>query len=493
MTPQKPERFQRLFEGASVGIEGLGIELKPHLLLASGLPLAWAANGVSLDALESALPAARRAWEGLREIARTGRAPNMTEAVRWPRLPFVEKGEPNAPEVLERIDAWATRVRECDVVVSFGIGGSYLGNRVLRDALLGPLWNELPREARGNRPELRFAGYHLDPAEARTLLKLLEAKREANGGQLNVHALAISKSGGTTETLGGLLAFLAAASETKIEVGFTALTDPGSVLGAIAKERGGDVLPFPDGIGGRWSVLSASGLVTAAATGVDVRALLSGAARVARAIEQGEGDPLRDPALLYGVLTWLHGLAGRTLSVFMPYSERLKCVSEWYVQLLAESLGKARRRDGLLAPAGRTPIVAVGTTDMHAQTQLHQEGPRDKVVTTIDVRLWGAPTSADRVPDPCGVSDPAAKKLEGWVFADLNTLAREANEEALATDGRPSCSIILERLEAEPLGGLLYLLMASVAYEGELLNVNAYDQPGVEAYKKIMKARLEKK
>ena len=159
----------------------------------------------------------------------------------------------------------------------------------------------------------------------------------------------------------------------------------------------------------------------------------------------------------------------------------------------AESLGKAHRRDGLLAPAGRTPIVAVGTTDMHAQTQLHQEGPRDKVVTTVDVGLWGAPTSADRVPDPCGVSDPAAKKLEGWIFADLNTLAREANEEALATDGRPSCAIVLDRLEAEPLGGLLYLLMASVAYEGELLNVNAYDQPGVEAYKKIMKAKLAKK
>ncbi|HBP22414.1 MAG TPA: hypothetical protein DEA08_32125 [Planctomycetes bacterium] len=171
--------------------------------------------------------------------------------------------------------------------------------------------------------------------------------------------------------------------------------------------------------------------------------------------------------------------------MFMPYAERLRCVSEWYVQLLAESLGKAQDRQGKTVHAGRTPIVAVGTTDMHAQTQLHQEGPHDKTVTTIDVADWGAPTLADRVPEL-----DSAGKLAGKTFAELNTIARESNEEALFGSGRPSDALILDRIGARELGGLLYTLMATVAYEGELLDVCAYDQPGVEAYKKIMKTRL---
>jgi glucose-6-phosphate isomerase len=167
----------------------------------------------------------------------------------------------------------------------------------------------------------------------------------------------------------------------------------------------------------------------------------------------------------------------------------LKCISEWYVQLLAESLGKKLDRNAKVVHSGRTPIVAVGTTDMHAQTQLHQEGPRDKVVTTLDVLDWGPATDADRVPSEV-VDHPAAKKLRGRTFAELNAIARESNEEALASDGRPSCAVVLDRLDAKNLGALLYFFMATVAYEGELLDVCAYDQPGVEAYKKIMKARL---
>jgi glucose-6-phosphate isomerase len=169
----------------------------------------------------------------------------------------------------------------------------------------------------------------------------------------------------------------------------------------------------------------------------------------------------------------------------MPYAERLRCVSEWYVQLLAESLGKARTRQGGIPAGIRTPIVAVGTTDMHAQTQLHQEGPHDKTVTTLDVADWGPAETADRVPD-----DPTARALAGRPFAELNTLARVANEEALFGSGRPSDAFVLDRIEPRTLGGLLYLLMASVAYEGELLDVCTYDQPGVEAYKKIMRERL---
>ncbi len=439
-------------------------------------------GGVDAAVVEAALPRARAAGAAFRQLIETGRAPCMDEPVLWPRVTPAEQVAP--------VEAWAGRARGADLILSIGIGGSYLGNRVLRDALLGTTYNAMPREARGDRPELHFAGFHLDPLESRGLVDLVRARAAAKarqGGEpLRVVLLAISKSGTTTETLASTLSLLQAMEQVPgARAELAALTAPGSVLSELVKRKGGEELPFPEGIGGRWSVLTPVGLVTAAATGVSVGALLDGARAAQAAILVAEGDPARDPALLYALLHRLHGDRGRSGAVFMPYAERLRCVSEWYVQLLAESLGKEKDRQGREAHVGRTPIVAVGTTDMHAQTQLHQEGPHDKTVTTVDVADWGEPGVADRVP-----SDDVAGKLAGKTFAALNTLAREANEDALRGSGRPSDAWVLDRIDARTLGAFLYTLMASVAYEGELMDVCAYDQPGVEAYKKIMKARL---
>jgi len=456
---------QQLAQGTS-RLESVGIEYR-HARLWTDLPP---------DDVKAALLAAGQAAAAFQRIVETGETAGMTEAVLWPRLA--------AREQLGALSAWAERQRTADTVVSVGIGGSYLGNRMLRDALLGTRWNALPRSERGDRPRLEFAGFHLDPAEMRQLVDALRARGTA-AAPAKIAILAISKSGGTTETLATTLALLAACREApELEPSWTALTAPGSGLATLAEQEGGEILPFPEGIGGRFSVLSDVGLATAAVSGVDVEALLEGAAAARDELRAAAGDPTRDPALLYATLHHVHGQRGRTQAVFMPYSDRLKGVSEWYVQLLAESLGKANDRQGKAVHCGRTPIVAVGTTDMHAQTQLHQEGPRDKTVTTLDVADWGQPT-VDRVPDLS-----AAGKLANKTFAELNTLAREANEQALASDGRPSDSFVLDRLDARTLGGLLMLLMTSVCYEGELLDVCTYDQPGVEAYKKIMKAGL---
>ncbi|MBX3469101.1 MAG: glucose-6-phosphate isomerase [Planctomycetes bacterium] len=435
-------------------------------------------GGVDAAAVAAALPRARAAAGAFRALLETGEAPCMDEAVLWPRV--------TPPEQVAPVQAWAARARGADVVLSIGIGGSYLGNRVLRDALLGTTYNARPRAARGDWPELHFAGFHLDPAESRDLVDLVRAKAAAAGRPLRVVLLAISKSGTTTETLASTLGLLRAMQEVPgVKAELAALTAPGSVLSELVRAKQGEELPFPEGIGGRWSVLTPVGLVTAAVSGVDVGALLDGARAAQAAIRAADGDPGRDPALLYALLHHLHAGQGRAGAVFMPYSERLRSVSEWYVQLLAESLGKEKDRQGQVVHAGRTPIVAVGTTDMHAQTQLHQEGPHDKTVTTLDVADWGPATVADRVPD-----EAVAGKLAGKTFAQLNTLAREANEDALRGSGRPSDAWVLDRLDARGVGALLYTLMASVAYEGELMDVCAYDQPGVEAYKKIMKARL---
>lgn len=454
-----------------VRLEGVGVEYR----FAKSIGV----RDVTLERVAGRLGPARSAAKAFLQTLETGRSPLMEEQVLWPRI------TPDAQ--VKPVEAWAKKARGADLVLSIGIGGSYLGNRVLRDALLGTHWNLLPRDLRGDVPELHFAGYHLDPLESRGLVELVRARAAAKkGAPLRVVLLAISKSGTTTETLASTLSLIRAMKELpNVTSELAALTAPGSVLSDLVKRFKGEELPFPEGIGGRWSVLTPVGLVTAAVTGVDVRALLAGAKAAQDALRAADGDATKDPALLHALLHHMHGEAGARGAVFMPYSERLRSVSEWYVQLLAESLGKEKDREGKVVHAGRTPIVAVGTTDMHAQTQQHQEGAHDKTVTTIDVADWGAPTVADRVPE-----EQVAGKLAGKTFAALNTLAREANEDALRGSGRPSDAWVLDRIDARTLGGFLYTLMASVAYEGELLDVCAYDQPGVEAYKKIMKARL---
>lgn len=431
-------------------------------------------GGVDAAALR-ALPLAETA-RAFQALVETGESAGMDEPVWWPRL---GDDAGNNAESLAAARAWGKRARSADLVISVGIGGSYLGNRVLRDALFGTRAQALPRELRGDGARLLFAGHHLDPLEARQLIQLVQAQAPKR-----VALLVLSKSGTTTETLATTLSLLDALSAAGHPPELAGVTAPGSLLAKLLAEREGTLIPFPEGIGGRWSVLTSVGLSTAAATGADVDGLLRGAKATRDALLGA--SPEDNPALLYAAIHHLHGQAGRRGAVFMPYSERLRSVSEWYVQLLAESLGKARDRAGKLVHVGRTPIVAVGTTDMHAQTQLHQEGPHDKSVTTLDVLDWGQATAADRVPN-----QDAAGKLAGKLFAELNTIARESNEEALASDGRPSDSWLLDRLNAESLGSLLYMLMASVAYEGELLGICAYDQPGVEAYKAIMRTRLK--
>ena len=166
----------------------------------------------------------------------------------------------------------------------------------------------------------------------------------------------------------------------------------------------------------------------------------------------------------------------------MPYGDYLKSLSEWYIQLLAESLGKEDDREGKKVYYGRTPLVAVGTTDMHAQTQQHQEGRLNKIVQFIRVEDW---------PEDCIIPDvfPEAKKLSdisGVTMAEALEVARVSNEEALASNGRYSACFTLPTLNAYHLGELMYMLALSVAYEGEFADVDAFNQPGVEAYKRIM-------
>jgi glucose-6-phosphate isomerase len=414
------------------------------------------------------------------------------EKVLFSQLPYVAAGNLNSPGSIARLKDFGAALRHrTDAVIHFGIGGSYLGNRVIFDAHCGEFWNSRSPEARGGYPELYFSGNNIDPLRTGDLIgHILAAARAQTPYRLLL--VLVSKSGATVDTMSTFMVVYDALRRTAgIETTVVAVTDPAegakaTLLKKLAQENGWTTFAVPDGIGGRFSVFSEVGLVTAACVGFDIDAFLAGARAMDEACRQA--DPWTNPALLSAVLKYLAAANhGRTIEIFMPYADRLKAVAEWYIQLLAESLGKRTDRQGREVLYGRTPVVAVGTTDMHAQTQQHQDGPRDKIVQFVRIAAWDDDPA---IPDVFPAARPLAD-LAGLRMGQALDAALAANAEALAHDGRFSAVYHLPRLNAFHLGELLYLLALSVAYEGELAEVDAFDQPGVEAYKRIMAPKLE--
>ena len=269
-----------------------------------------------------------------------------------------------------------------------------------------------------------------------------------------------------------------------------AVTDPNeekpTLLKKLAMDNNWPQYSVPDGVGGRFSIFCDVGLVLAAVSGFDIEAFLNGAKDMDMACQNE--DVWQNPALLNAVLKYIAAEKyGRDMEVMMPYGDYLKSVSEWYIQLLAESLGKQVDRSGKEVLYGRTPIVAVGTTDMHAQTQQHQEGKLNKVVQFIRIEEWDTDFV---IPN----SFPEAQKLadiSGVKMSQALEVARESNASALASNNRFNALFSLPKLDAYHLGELLYMLALSIAYEGELADVDAFNQPGVEAYKRIMGPSLQ--
>jgi len=420
------------------------------------------------------------------------------EKVLFTQLPYVEPGHLNSPDSIARLKEFGASLKnKVDAVVSFGIGGSYLGNKVLFDVHCGEFWNLQTVEERGGWPKLYFSGNNLDPRRTGELIAQLERearqKTHHHPSQLyRVCLVVISKSGSTIETTATFMALYDSLRRLTppVEVQVVAVTDPAegaqeTVLHRLARTHGWQTFCVPDGVGGRFSIFAEVGLVTAACIGFDIDAFLSGA----RAMDEAcrSTDIYKNPALLNATLKYLAAEKhGRRLEVFMPYADYLKSVSEWYIQLLAESLGKRTDRQGHPVYYGRTPIVAVGTTDMHAQTQQHQDGAKDKVVQFLRLKDWGRDIT---VPDVF-LEEPVAAKFAGISLSAALEVARESNAEALAADGRFSAVFVLPKLSPFHLGELLYMLALSIAYEGELADVDAFDQPGVEAYKKIMGPKI---
>ncbi|HEX8674562.1 MAG TPA: glucose-6-phosphate isomerase [Longimicrobium sp.] len=359
--------------------------------------------------------------------------------------------------------------------VVLGIGGSALGMIALRSALLKPSWNELSDEERDFFPRIHVLD-NVDPATIGPFLDRLDLGRTL----FNV----VSKSGGTAETMSQYLIVRQRLQE-KLGDGYRRhllfTTDPEKgVLRQLAKQEDISALPIPPSVGGRFSVLSAVGLLPAAMVGIDVRELLAGAREMA---ERCETDDLRsNPAGLFAVLQYLADTeADAPIHVMMPYSDRLRDVADWFRQLWAESLGKQSTRGGEEVFAGPTPVKSLGATDQHSQVQLYVEGPFDKTITFL--------AEAEREID---VEIPSVYPelgelgyLGGHTLGGLLRTEMLATEAALARRGRMNMMLELPRVDARSVGGLFMLLQIATVYAGHLYGVDPLDQPGVELGKQL--------
>lgn len=418
------------------------------------------------------------------------------EPVYFARLPYIKNGNPNNGASIDKLLHLQKKIRaEVDLVVFLGVGGSYLGNKVLFDIFCGEGWNNFSCKERKSYPYVFFAGNNVDPQQCLQIYSQLSSIAEhvpSKTDKFTVLLVPISKSGTTLETLTAFSYFYdACMRNSKIKTDVAVVTDlaetAASPLYTLAKENNWLSFDIKEGIGGRFSVLHNPGLVTAAAIGLDIKALLAGAEAMDKACCGSEY--LQNPALMNACLKYLASEKyGCDIEIVMGYGMCLKSLGEWYVQLLAESLGKRYNRQGQEVFYGRTPVAAVGSTDMHAQTQQHQDGKRNKVIQFIHI---------ENLANDIVLNNPFAHVKDFSKYAGLSLkkaldVALASNREALDNDGRFSAVYSVPKLDEYYVGELLYFLMLSIAYEGELADVDAFDQPGVEGYKKIMKRDLSK-
>jgi len=383
---------------------------------------------------------------------------------------------------LGRILQTARRLQNAvDRVVVLGIGGSYMGARALMEACCEPYFNELDRGQRGSRPRMYFEGNNVDNDASQGLLKLLGNGRPAETVEDRWAIVVISKSGATLETAVALRQFLAALKRSlggdsqKLAPLVVPVTGTSGKLFNLANALGcNELFRVPDGVGGRFSVLSAVGLLPAAILGLNVVSLLEGAAAMN---EHFRTAPPGENAVLdyVGAGYLLEQECDATIRVLNVWSKALEAVGLWYDQLLAESLGKEGR--------GATPLTAVNTRDLHSRAQQHQQGRPDKLFTNLVVDSWRC--------DPLRVGhseldQDSLNDLADKALPEIMTAAIQGTNEAYHGDGRPTANLHLPQVDEFYVGQLFQMLMLATVVEGRLIGINPYGQPGVEFYKKNM-------
>ena len=399
-----------------------------------------------------------------------------TGMMGWTELPYNQK------EIVEDIISTAKQIKKkFDNFVVLGIGGSALGPTAVFQALCHLRHNELPKSKR-KFPKL-YVEDNVDPERMCALLDVIDLDKT----MFNV----VTKSGATSETMSQYLIIMDIlkkkyGEKAKEHMIATTSAHKGNLI-KIAEQEGLKTFYIPDGVGGRFSELCPVGLLPAAVVGVDIKAMLAGAAHMDKICKSK--DIKKNPALLSALLEVIAMERGKNISVMMPYADSLKYIADWYCQLWGESLGKAVDNQGNEVFVGQTPVKALGVTDQHSQVQLYREGPFDKVITLIAVENY---RTTCEISNGC-LDIPDVSFLCGHTLNQLITAEREATEYALRTAKRLNYTITLPEVNAFTIGELLYMFEMETAYAGAMLNIDTFNQPGVEGGKNATYALFGRK
>ncbi len=426
-------------------------------------------HGITVGQLKSLAEKTSPLIEQLNKERKEGKTP-------YRDLPYKTK---TVKQVKETADEFKDR---CENLVVFGIGGSALGNIALQTSLNSYMHNLDDAQRKGTR---LFVFDNVDPAQLSSFFDWLGDKLDKT--VFNV----ISKSGRTSETAAQFLIMNKMLSDKLGPDGLknqvVATTDPKQgTLRNIATNAGLRCLEVPDGVGGRFSVLSAVGLFTAAMCEMDIDSLMAGARDMDARVSCE--DFYKNPAAINAAINYHYYNHGKRNSVIMPYSYALKDLADWYRQLWAESLGKTKDLAGNDVHIGPTPIKALGTTDQHSQVQLYREGPNDKLFTFLQVNNF----DNDLVIGPAPQSAPELGFLAGANLSTLLNNEKKATEYALLHDKRPCITIEFDRVNAYAIGQFIYLFEVTTSFAGALFNINPYNQPAVELGKEATFALMGK-
>ena len=386
--------------------------------------------------------------------------------LRWMNLGYSE-------ETIWYVKEFASMVENrFDNILVLGIGGSALGGLAVTEALLKPYWNLLTTEQRKGLPRIFFLD-NIDPDTINGLLEILDLKKTL----VNV----ITKSGSTAETMSQYMIvknMLEKELQDDYRKNIVVTTDKNvGILRQLADQEGYKTFVIPDDVGGRFSVFSAVGLLPFALVGIDIDELTNGIKDMDLALKNT--DIHENIAAQNALIHYLMDTKkGKNISVMMPYSSRLKYVSDWYTQLWAESLGKEFDIDGNRVNVGPTPIKALGATDQHSQIQLYNEGPNNKLSTFIRVENFDTTLEIPKIFEYTGIG-----YLGGKTINDLINAEADSTRVALSDYSRPTITISMDRINPYNLAQLLYMLEVQTAIAGELYHINTFNQPGVEQAK----------
>ncbi|MBQ8304432.1 MAG: glucose-6-phosphate isomerase [Clostridia bacterium] len=387
--------------------------------------------------------------------------------IGWVNLPFnYDKEE------FSRIKAAAEKIKnDTDVLIVIGIGGSYLGARAAIEFLKGPYYNSL----KNGVPEIYFAGNSISGSALSDILKLCEGKRVS----LNI----ISKSGTTTEpavafrVLRKMLEEKYGEKEAARRIYCTTDKCRGT-LKKLADEKGYECFVIPDDVGGRFSVLTAVGLLPIAAAGADIDALMKGAADAAK--DYDTPDLEQNDCYKYAALRNALYRKGKEIELLVSYEPRFTMMAEWFKQLYGESEGKDNK--------GLFPASVVFSTDLHSMGQYIQDGKRILFETVVTIGDCGNDVIIEKESD----DGDGLNFLAGKPMSFVNEKAFQGTVLAHTDGGVPNLVIGVDKADEEHLGRLIYFFEKACAISGYMLGVNPFDQPGVESYKKNMFALLGK-